>query len=60
MRQGWIGSDRCRRSIILNIFGWVSLGVGKLRNFELVGVGEYHHWSDSGDDLSHSYLVHNF
>ena len=30
----------------LEFFGQVCLGIGDLRNFELVGVGEDHIWSD--------------
>ena len=42
MRRGWLGVDRQRDAIVLEVFKWVSLGVGEIRNFELGGVGEKH------------------
>ena len=58
MRQVWLGIDRQPGAIVLDIFGWVGIGVGKLCNFYLVSVGENHLWSGDGIDLSFRYLVH--
>ena len=52
MRQGWLVADQQCGAIVLEIFGQVVIGVGELWNFELVGVGEEHHWLDDGVDLS--------
>ena len=40
-----MGVDRRRGAIVLEFFGRVGLDVGKIQNFELVGVGEKHRWS---------------
>ena len=39
---------------------WVGLGVGEIRNFELVGVGGKHCWLDDGVGLSLQDPVHCF
>ena len=52
VRQGWLVADQQCGAIVLDIFGQVVIGVGELWNFELVGVGEEHHWLDDGVDLS--------
>ena len=36
-------------------FSRVGLGVGELRRFEIVGVGEEHRWSDDGVNLVHCF-----
>ena len=47
-----MGANRRRGAIVLEVLGRVGIGVSKLWNFKLVGVGEKHHWSDNGIDLS--------
>ena len=42
------------------VFGRVGLGVSKLWNLELVGVGEEHYWSDDSVDILYQDLVHFF
>ena len=59
MSQGWLVADQWHGSIILEVFGRVGLGVSKLCNFELVGVGEKHRWSDDGVDIFLQNLVHH-
>ena len=39
-------------------FGQVSLGIGELRNSELIDVGEKHRWLCDGVNLSLQYLLH--
>ena len=39
-----MGAKRQHGAIVLEIFGWVDLGFDKLRNFELIGVGEEQLW----------------
>ena len=60
MRQGYLGAYQQRGAIVLEVFGQVSLGVSKLRNFNLVGVGEKFRWLDNGVDLSLRELLHCF
>ena len=40
MRRGYLSDDRRRGTIVLEVSGWVGLGIGKLRHFDLVGVVE--------------------
>ena len=47
----WLGADQRRGAIVLEVFGKVSIGVGELRNFELVSVGEEYRWLNNGVDL---------
>ena len=60
MRRGWLGFNRKRGAIVLEVFRQVGLGVGELQNFELVGGGEKYRWLDDGVDLYLRYLVHCF
>ena len=48
----WLVANWRHGAIVLEVFRWVGIGVGKLHNFELVGVGEKHGWSDYGVDIS--------
>ena len=48
MRQGCLGSKWRYGAILLAIFDPVGIGLGEVRNFDLVGVGEEHRWSDDG------------
>ena len=59
MRQIWLVVDWQRGTIALVVFGRVGLGVGKIWNFELVGVEENHRWSCDGVDISFRDLVHH-
>ena len=54
-----MGVDRRRGAIVLVVFRRVGLGIGKLRNFDLVGVDEKHCWSCDYVDLSLRDLVHH-
>ena len=60
MQLGCLGAERRHGIIVLVIFDWVSLVIGQLRNFELVGVGEEHRWSDDGVDILYQDLIHHF
>ena len=51
MRRGFLGAKRRRVAIVLVVFSRVGLGVGKIRNLELVGVSEEYRWLDDGVDL---------
>ena len=55
-----MGANRRLGAIVLEVFGWVGLGVGELRNFDLVGVGEKHRWLGDGVNLSLQDLMHSF
>ena len=57
MRRGWLGVDQQRGVIVLEVFRRAVLGVGKLLNFELVGVGGKHCWSEDGVNISLQDLV---
>ena len=37
-----MGADQWRGAIVLEVFGRFGIGIGKLRNFELIGVEEKH------------------
>ena len=47
-----MGVDRRRGAIVLVVFRQVSLSIGELWNFELVGVVEKHCWSCDFVELS--------
>ena len=53
-----MGVDRRRGAIVLEVFERAGLGVSEIRNFDLVGVVENHHWSGDGIDISFRYLNH--
>ena len=59
MRRRWPGVERRHGNIVLVVFGQFGLGVGKLQNFELIGVGENHYLLCDGVDMSFQDLVHN-
>ena len=52
-----LGVDRRHGSIVLVVFRRVGFGIGKLQNFELVGVVEKHHWLCDCVDISLRNLV---
>ena len=47
-----MSADKRHGAIILEFFGTVGLSVGKLWDFELVGVVKNYRWSDHGVDIS--------
>ena len=47
-----MGVDRQRGAIFLVIFRQVGIGLGKLRNFELLGMGEKYCWLYDCIDIS--------
>ena len=52
MRQGCLGADYRRGTIVLEVFGRFGLGIIKLRNIELIGVVEEQLWLEDGVDIS--------
>ena len=63
--QGWVHQEFLvaewgRGAIVLDIWGWFGFGVVKIRNFDIVGVSEKHHWSGNGVDFFFWYLVNYF
>ena len=60
MQQEYLRADRPRGAIVLEVLGRVGLSVGELCNFELVGVGENHCWSEDGVNLSLQEFLHSF
>ena len=55
-----MGAEKRRGAIVLVVFGQVGLRIGELWNFELIGVGEEHCWSEYSVDLLYQYLIHCF
>ena len=60
MRQVWLDAERRCGAIVLVFFGHIGFDIGKLRNFELVGVSEEHRWPDDGVGILYKGLVHCF
>ena len=60
VRKVCLGVKRHHGVVVLGFFGWVGLGVDKLCNFELVGLGGENIWSDDDVDFLYLDLVHCF
>ena len=58
MRRIWLDVDRRRGAIVLVVFRRVGLGIVELWKFELINLGEKHHWSCEFENIYLYNLVH--
>ena len=58
MRQVWLGTVRRRIAIVLMVFGWGGLVVGKLCGVGLFELGKYIHWLEKLLDFDCGDLMH--